>query len=121
METLNAGQASCLPYSLPVGEPFQTAFGPCRSTQMDLIARGEVKSYLVGDRRGRRMIITQSYLDYVGRQRQREAAGEIGVASPNPRARKRQPAAAPVGNTKREETRQRRALAPRRDKRRVVA
>ena len=92
METAESGAASGLPFSVPVGEPFQKLFGPARSTQMELIARGEVESYLVGEARGRRHIITRSYLDYVDRQRRREAVGEIGVKSPNPRARKRQSA-----------------------------
>jgi hypothetical protein len=76
-----------LPYSIPVGAPFQKLFGPSRTTQHELIQRGEIESVLVGDRRGRRVIFTQSYLDYLKRQQQREAAGDIGTPSPNPRAR----------------------------------
>jgi hypothetical protein len=86
-----------LPYSLPIGEPFQRLFGIGRTTQCQLIECGEVDSILVGapgrDRtttRGRRVIIVSSYLAYMERQRQRETAGEIGMASPNPRARRRQ-------------------------------
>ena len=86
--TEGAGRyASRLPHSVPMGRPFQELFGPCRSTQSELIRKGELRSVLVGDVRGRRMIETQSWLEYVERQRQREAAGEIGMASPNPRAR----------------------------------
>jgi hypothetical protein len=79
---------------IPMGDPFQEVFGPGRSLQSDLIRDGEIRSVLVGGKRGRRMIETASYREYVERQKQREAAGEIGMASPNPRARKRQPAAA---------------------------
>jgi len=78
-----------LPYSIPVGAPFQKLFGPSRTTQHELIQRGEIESALVGDRRGRRVIFTQSYLDYLKRQQQKEAAGDIGTPSPNPRARER--------------------------------
>jgi hypothetical protein len=80
-----------LPPFVPFGEPFQRLFGPCRSTQADLIKKGKIRSVLVGEKRGRRMIETASYLEYLERQRQREAAGEIGMASPNRRARRRQP------------------------------
>ena len=78
-----------LPHFVPFGEPFQQLFGPCRSTQAQLIQKREIRSVLVGEKRGRRMIDTASYLEYLERQRQREAAGEIGIASPNPRARQR--------------------------------
>ena len=78
-----------LPYSVPVGAPFQKLFGPSRTTQHELIQQGEIESALVGDRRGRRVILTQSYLDYLKRQQQTEAAGDIGTPSPNPRARER--------------------------------
>ena len=87
---------SPLPPFVPMGEPFQRLFGTCRSTQAQLIQNREIRSVLVGETRGRRMIDTASYLEYLERQRQREAAGEIGGRSPNPRARKRQPAAAPA-------------------------
>ena len=78
-----------LPYSIPVGARFQKLFGPGRTTQHELIQQGEIESALVGDRRGRRVIFTQSYLDYLKRQQQKEAAGDIGAPSPNPRARRR--------------------------------
>ena len=88
-----------LPYSVPTGEPFQILFGPVRSTQMDLIAKGELESFLSGaGPRGRRMILTASWLAYVERQRQREANGEIGVRSPNPRARAHEAAAPAAAN-----------------------
>src|SRR5438067_1733639 len=77
---------------VPVGDDFQEVFGPGRTTQSELIRDGEVRSVLVGGKRGRRFIETKSWFEYVQRQRQREAAGEIGMASPNPRARKREPA-----------------------------
>jgi hypothetical protein len=83
-----AAAALLLPYTVPSGKPFQDLFGPCRSTQMDLIDKGELESFLSGaGPRGRRMIVTASWVAYVERQRQREANGEIGTRSPNPRAR----------------------------------
>jgi hypothetical protein len=85
---------SPLPPYVPFGKPFQRLFGPCRSTQGQLIQNREIRSVLVGEKRGRRMIETASYLEYLERQQRREAAGEIGGRSPNPRARKRQPATA---------------------------
>jgi hypothetical protein len=88
-----------LPYSIPVGAPFQKLFGPSRTTQHELIQRGEIQSALVGDRRGRRVILTQSYLDYLERQQQKEAAGDIGAPSPNPRARKRSATPQPRGKS----------------------
>jgi hypothetical protein len=78
-----------LPHTIPVGTPFKKQFGIARSTQHELIQRREVESALVGNRRGRRVIFTQSYLDYLRRQQEKEAAGEIGAPSPNPRARPR--------------------------------
>ena len=88
-----------LPYSIPVGAPFQKLFGPGRTTQHELIQQGEIESALVGDRRGRRVIFTQSYLDYLKRQQQKEAAGDIGTPSPNPRARKRSASPQPQGKS----------------------
>jgi hypothetical protein len=78
-----------LPHAVPVGKPFEAIFGVCRSSQYELIDRGEIESRLIGGVRGRRLIITQSWLDYLERQRLKEAAGEIGAASPNPRSRAR--------------------------------
>jgi hypothetical protein len=80
-----------LPHTLPMGAPFKERFGIGRSTQAALIQRSEIESALVGDKRGRRVIFTQSYLDYLARQQEKEAAGKIGGPSPNPRARARQP------------------------------
>lgn len=91
-----------LPYAVPVGDPFQNLFGPGATVQRQLIQEGEVDSVLVGagrSARGRRVIIVSSYLAYLERQKQREAAGEIGWKSPNPRARQREAAAAPVRST----------------------
>ena len=86
--TTATAAAALLPYTVPSGKPFQDLFGPCRSTQMDLIDKGELESFLSGaGPRGRRMILTTSWLAYVERHRQREANGEIGMRSPNPRAR----------------------------------
>ncbi len=76
--------------TVPAGEPFQRVAGIGRSQQYDLIAAGEIESVLVGRRR---LIIMSSYAAYLERQRQKEAAGEIGVPSPNPRAGRRQPKA----------------------------
>ena len=78
-----------LPHYVPLGEPFQRLFGPCRSTQADLVNGGEIRSVLVGGNRGRRMIETASYLEYLDRQRKREAAGEIGGRSLGAALRKR--------------------------------
>jgi hypothetical protein len=88
-----------LPYSVPVGAPFQKLFGPSRTTQHELIQQGEIESALVGDRRGRRVIFTQSYLDYLKRQQRKEAAGDIGTPSPNPRARERSATPQPQGKS----------------------
>src|SRR5437763_6629351 len=92
-----ASAAPALPYAVPIGGPFQELFGPGATVQRQLIQEGEVESVLVGSgksARGRRVIIVSSYLAYLERQKQREAAGEIGWQSPNPRARKRPSAAA---------------------------
>ena len=86
------GGAAEYPHAVPVGTPFEKRFGPSRSTQFDLINRGELSSFLVGDKRGRRYIITQSWLDYIERQRRKESAGKIGTRSPNPKARNFNPA-----------------------------
>ena len=93
-----------LPHTVPIGEPFQQLFGIGATTQRQLDAAGEIETVLVTvpgrDRagtksgRGRRVIIVASYLAYLDRQRQREAAGEIGTPSPNPRARQRHAAVA---------------------------
>ena len=66
---LNGGAAGA-PYSLPTGKPFERFGGPSRSTQYQLIKDGEIDSFLVGNRR---YIITQSWVDYVARQRVKEA------------------------------------------------
>jgi hypothetical protein len=60
-----------IPYSLPVGAPFQRFGGPSRSTQYELDKAGEIKTFLVGNRR---YVIVQSWLDYVARQRAKEEA-----------------------------------------------
>ena len=80
---------AALPHTIPVGAPFQQQFGPGKTLQRDLLQRGEIESALVGDGRGRRVIFTQSYLNYLRRQQEKEAAGEIGAPSPNPRAHPR--------------------------------
>lgn len=85
----NISASPSLPYSVPIGERFQTLFGPCRSEQCLLIAKDEVDSVLVGEPRGRRHIIVANYLAYLDRQKEREAAGMIGRRSPNPRGRPR--------------------------------
>jgi hypothetical protein len=85
----SAGEGTEKPHAVAVGKPFEKQFGPARGTQYGLIEKGEVSSFLVGDKRGRRYIVVQSWLDYIERQRRKEAAGEIGVTSPNPRARRR--------------------------------
>ena len=62
---------------------FMTASGLGRSKTYDLIDR-EIDSVLVD---GRRVIIVQSYLDYLERQKQAQAAGVGRIPSPNPRAK----------------------------------
>jgi hypothetical protein len=59
------------PYSIPVGKQFERFGGPSRSTQYELIKNGEIVSFLVGTRR---YIVVQSWLDYVERQRGKDAA-----------------------------------------------
>jgi hypothetical protein len=59
------------PYSLPVGKPFERFGGPSRSMQYELIKRGEIQSFLVGSRR---YVLVQSWLDFVERQRTKDAA-----------------------------------------------
>lgn len=79
--------------TIPFGAPFQEVTGVPRSTQHELIKRNEIASALVGSGpRGRRVIIVSSWLQYLERQRQRESAGEIGMLSPNPRARRQRSA-----------------------------
>lgn len=90
-----------LPIFVPLGKPFQELFGIGRSTQAELIRKRELRSVLVGEVRGRRMIEVRSWLEYVERQRQREAAGEIGVNSPNPFARQHRVAAKATQGTRR--------------------
>src|SRR4051795_3962535 len=76
-----------LPHAIPVGKPFEERCGIPRSTQYLLINKGEIESVLIGGTRGRRLILTQSWLDYIARQRKREASGEIGGTTPPPRGR----------------------------------
>jgi hypothetical protein len=61
---------AAVPYSLPVGRPFERFGGPSRSTQYHLIKAGEIDSFLVG---ARRYILISSWFDYVARQRAKEA------------------------------------------------
>ena|SRR5438477_2820657 len=75
--------------TIPVGEPFKAATGISRATQYELIAAGEIESVLTGSGpRGRRVILVDSWLRYLKRQQQKEAARKIGAPSPNPRARR---------------------------------
>ena len=80
---------TALPYSVPLGREFERQFGVGEPMQRRLIRDGEVESFLLGAPRGRRHIITRSYLAYVERQQRREAAGELGLPSPNPKAKRR--------------------------------
>jgi hypothetical protein len=75
-----------LRYGVAVGRECQELFGFGKTKQQELINQGEIRSYLIGNR-GPRLIIVQSILDYLERQQQREAAGQLGFGSPNPRAR----------------------------------
>jgi hypothetical protein len=84
------------PLFVALGQPFRELFGIARSTQAELIRKGELRSVLVGETRGRRLIEVRSWYEYIDRQRRREAVGIIGVNSPNPNARERQTAAAPT-------------------------
>jgi hypothetical protein len=77
--------------TVAVGDQAREKLGISRATQYELIAAGEIESRLAGPGpRGRRLILVDSWLRYLERQGEREAAGEIGMASPNPRARKRE-------------------------------
>ena len=64
---------------------FLKSSGVGRSKTYELIEAGEIKSVLVGRRR---LIVVQSYLDYLARQMQQQAAGIGRIASPNPRSRR---------------------------------
>jgi hypothetical protein len=77
---------AAMPIYIPMGKPFQVAFGPGHTTQRDLDRRGEIRTVLVGrDEKGRRMIEVASYLEYLARQKAREQRGEIGPsAKPSP-------------------------------------
>ena len=80
-----------LPRYLGFGAPFQAVFGPSRTTQAELIRDRKIRSVLVGsDTRGRRMIETESYLEYLQKQRVKEERGEIGAAAPAPHLRRAQ-------------------------------
>jgi hypothetical protein len=63
---------------------FLTASGLGRSKTYELIEAREIESVLV-DRR--RVVIVQSYLDYLKRRKQAEENGVGRIASPNPRAK----------------------------------
>ena len=65
------GAAGCVPVSIPIGKPFERFAGPSRSTQYALDKAGEIRTFLVGNRR---YVIVQSWFDYVERQRRKEAA-----------------------------------------------
>ena len=84
------------PYSTPIGREFERQFGVGEPMQRRLIKDGEVESFLLGAPRGRRHIITRSYLAYVERQQRREAAGQVGKPSPNPKAKRRPVEAEPA-------------------------
>jgi hypothetical protein len=71
--------------TVPTGEPFKARTGIGRSQQYELIAKGELDSVLVGRRR---LILMESFLRYIDRLREREAAGIGRVASPNPKAKR---------------------------------
>jgi hypothetical protein len=77
------GQSSAITITMPIPQ-FLTASGIGRSKTYDLINEGEIQSVLVGKRR---LIIVQSYLDYLERQKQAETNGIGRIASPNPRAK----------------------------------
>jgi hypothetical protein len=47
-----------LPFAIAIGRPFQKQFGVCRTGQYSLIGRGDVETFVVGDGRGRRFIVT---------------------------------------------------------------
>jgi len=78
--------APSFPYSLAIGPDFERHFGVKPPMQRRLIQDGKVESFLLGEPRGRRHILVHSYLRYVEQQRHREAAGELGLGSPNPGA-----------------------------------
>ena len=70
---------------------FMAAAGIGRSKVYELIGAGEIQSVLVGRRR---LVIVQSYGDYLERQSKAQSAGVGRIASPNPRARPPAPPAA---------------------------
>jgi hypothetical protein len=76
------GESGTLTITMPIPQ-FLGASGIGRSKTYELINEGEIQSVLVGKRR---LIIVQSYLDYLERQKQAEANGIGRIASPNPRA-----------------------------------
>jgi hypothetical protein len=87
-----------VPPAVPFGRRFQKFFNVGKTKQNELIRNGEIDSVLIANEggRGRRQILTGSYLAYLRRQQQKEAAGEIGRPSPNPRARQRAAGDAPA-------------------------
>jgi hypothetical protein len=77
------GESGPVLITMPIPE-FLGASGLGRSKTYDLINEGEIQSVLVGKRR---LIIVQSYLDYLGRQKRAEENGIGCIPSPNPRAK----------------------------------
>jgi hypothetical protein len=72
-QALAGVNARDVPFAVPIGAEFQRRYGPSRSVQYQLVESGAIQSVLIGDRRGRRYIIVDSYLDYVRQQQEREA------------------------------------------------
>jgi hypothetical protein len=62
---------------------FLRVAGIDRSKLYELIDEGVLSSVLIGRRR---LIIVQSYFDYLRRQQKDQASGAGRIASPNPRA-----------------------------------
>jgi len=75
----------------PIGL-FCEAEGIGRQQTYDLINAGEIESVLVGNRR---LIIMQSWVDYISRLQQQQAGSALG-ASPNPKARKNSTTLSPL-------------------------
>jgi hypothetical protein len=87
-----------LRYGVALGRECKELFGFGRTKQRELINQGEIRSYLIGNR-GPRIIIVQSILDHLERQQQREAAGELGFESQIRRARNHRKAAIATAST----------------------
>jgi hypothetical protein len=112
---LMIGQLAPYPHAVPQGREFQERFGPSSSLQDNLINAGEIESVLIGKAgttRGRRLILVASWLAYLERQKQLEAAGKIGAASNQQTAQMRAAKAAKAAAEAAEREAKAKATAP---------